>query len=157
MAAGKFKVYDLAKKRLMDGTFDLDGNTFKMALFASTSNANTLSGSNILADLTNELATANGYTAGGVALTGVTWTQVGGTTTFTYAGSSASWTAAGGSIVARFAVIYASGTLNGFVNPILAVILLDTTPADVTTTTGNTLTINPNASGAFTVSGATTD
>lgn len=157
MAAGKFKVYDLAKKRLMDGTFDLDSNSFKAALFTSASNANTLSGSNILADLTNEVANANGYTTGGVALTGVTWTQVAGTTTFSYTGSSLTWTASGGSIVGRFLVIYANGTLNGFVNPILAICLLDTTPGDITISNGVTFTLNPNGSGAFTVSGATTD
>lgn len=155
MAAGKFKLYDLAKKALADGTFDLDANTFKMALFASTSNCNTLSGSNKLADLTNELTTANGYTSGGATLASVTWTNSGGTETFTCAAPV--WTASGGSIVARFAVIYASGTLNSIVNPILAVMLLDVTPADVTTTTGNTLTITPNASGVFTLSGAAVD
>ena len=155
MAMGKWKVYEQAKKHLSDGTFDLDGNTYKCALFASTSNANTLSTSSIFADLTNELTTANGYTAGGVTLTSVTWTNASGTTTFT--GAIPSWTASGGSIVARFAVIYASGTLNTLVNPILCVALLDTTPADVTISTGNSLSINVNASGIFQLSGATTD
>lgn len=155
MAAGKFKLYELAKKALADGTLDLDSNTFKIALFASTSNANTLSGSNKLGDLTNELSTANGYTSGGATLGSVTWTNASGTMTFTCAAPV--WTASGGSITARFAVIYASGTLNGVVNPILAVMLFDTTPADVTATSGNTLTITPNASGVFTLSGATTD
>lgn len=154
-AAGKWKVYENAKKHLADGTMDLDTNTFKMALFASTSNANTLSGSNVLADLTNELATANGYTAGGITLTSVTWTNSSGTMTLTCAAPV--WTAAGGSITSRFAVIYQSGTFNTFTNALLAVMLEDTAPADVITTTGNTLTITPNASGLFTLSGATTD
>ena len=35
MAAGKWKVYDLAKKALADGTLDLDSNTLKVALFSS--------------------------------------------------------------------------------------------------------------------------
>jgi hypothetical protein len=155
MAAGKWKLYEQAKKHLADGTFDLDGQTFKISLHSSASNANTLSGSSAFADLTNELATANGYTAGGITLTGVTWTNAAGTMTFT--SSAVVWTASGGSIAARFAVIRASGTLNGIVDPILCVCLLDTTPADVTATAGNTLTITPNASGIFTLSGATTD
>lgn len=156
MAAGKWKLYDQAKKRLADGTLDLDSNTFKMALFQSTSNCNTLSvGTGLYGDLTNELANANGYLTGGTALTGVTWTNSSGTETFTC--TAPVWTASGGSITARFAVIYASGTLNGVTNPLLAVCLLDTTPADVTATSGNTLTITPNASGIFTLSGATTD
>jgi hypothetical protein len=67
------------------------------------------------------------------------------------------WTASGGSIIARFGVLYGSGTLNGHVDPLLAVCLLDTTPADVTSTTGNTLTIQINAAGVFTTSGGQVD
>ena len=155
MAAGKWKLYEQGKKHLSDGTFDLDSNTFKMTLHNSSSNANTLSVSSVFADITNELTTAFGYTAGGVTLSGVTWTNASGTMTFTF--TAPVWTASGGSIVARYAVIRASGTLNSLVDPILAVCLLDVTPADVTTTTGNTLTITPNASGIFTLSGAAVD
>lgn len=155
MAAGKWKVYELGKQHLSDGTFDLDSNTFKCALFTSSSNCNTLSTNSILADLTNQVANANGYTTGGATLGSVTWTNSSGTMTFT--SGTAQWTASGGSITARFAVIYASGTLNTLVNPILCVMLLDTTPADVTATAGNTFTITMNASGIFTLSGATTD
>lgn len=157
MAAGKWKLYEKGKFHLADGTFDMDlGTNWKMALFLSTSNCNTLSaGTGLYGDLTNEHANANGYTTGGIALTGVTWTDTSGSEAFTCAAPV--WTAAGGSIVARFAVIYQNVTLNTFVNPLLCVCLLDTTPADVTATTGNTLTITPNASGIFTLSGATTD
>jgi hypothetical protein len=157
MAAGKWKVYDLAKKYIGDGTHDLDDTTnWKIALFLSTSNANTLSvGTNVYGDLTNEHANANGYLTGGLALTGVTWTNSGGVITFDCADPV--WTASGGSIVARFAVVYRNATVNGIVKPLLCVCLLDTTPADVTTSTGNTFTIQMNASGLFTLSGATTD
>jgi hypothetical protein len=157
MAAGKWKVYDLAKKYLADGTHDLDDTTnWKMALFLSTSNANTLSvGTSVYGDLTNEHANANGYTTGGVAVASESWTNSAGTITFTLANGL--WTASGGSIVARFAVIYRNATVNSIVKPLLCVCLLDTTPADVTVTTGNTLTVSINASGVFTLSGATTD
>lgn len=154
MAAGKWKLYDLAKKYLADGTFDMDASSsWKMALFLSTSNADTLGGSNdVYGDLTNEHSNANGYTTGGVALTNPTWNNSSGTITFDI--DDAQWTASGGSITARFAVIYWNGTLNSIVKPLLCVCLLDTTPADVTATTGNTLTITINASGVFTLSGA---
>jgi len=157
MAAGKWKVYDLAKKYLADGTFDLDDATnWKMALFLSTSNANTLSvGTSVYGDLTNEVANANGYTTGGVAIAGETWVNSAGTITFDC--NDAVWTASGGSITARFAVIYKNATVNTIVKPILCVCLLDVTPADVTATTGNTLTVQINVSGVFTLSGATTD
>jgi len=155
MASGKWKLYEQAKKHLADGTLDLDSNPLKITLHSSASNANTLATSSAFADITNELATANGYTAGGIPVTSPTWTNSGGTMTFDCA--DVVWTASGGSIVARFAVLRASGTLNGIVDPIIAVCLLDTTPADVTATDGNTLTIQMNASGLFTLSGAATD
>ena len=152
MAAGKWKLYEMAKEYLGDGTFDLDdGTNWKMALFLSTSNADTLGGTNdVYGDLTNEHAGNNGYTTGGVALTNVVWSQTSGTATFDC--DNAVWTASGGSIVARFAVIYKDATVNSIVKPLLCVCLLDTTPADVTATTGNTLTVAINASGVFTLS-----
>lgn len=158
MAAGKFKVYDLAKLRLADGTFDMDNASLglTMALFLSTSNCDTLSvGTGLYGDLTNEHANANGYTTGGIALTGETWTNSSGTITFDC--NDVVWTASGGSITARFAVIYCNATVNTIVKPLLCVSLLDTAPADVTATTGNTLTIVINSSGVFTLSGATSN
>lgn len=104
---------------------------------------------NVYADLTNELATANGYTNTGQSLTGIAWSQTGGTATFD--ANDTVWTASGGSIVARRAVIRIVGTFNAQVDPLIASILLDTTPADVTTTTGNTLTLQYNASGIYTL------
>lgn len=157
MPAGKFKLYNLAKKRIGDGTHDLDDTTnWKAALFLSTSNCNTLSvGTAVYGDLTNEHANANGYTTGGVALTSVVFTESGGVVTWDC--DDATWTAAGGSIVARFVVIYRNATVNGIVKPLLAIALLDTTPADRTATTGNTFTVQMSTSGLFTASGATSD
>lgn len=155
MAAGKLKLYEQAKKHLADGTLDLDSNSFKATLHSSASNANTLSGSSVFADITNELATANGYIAGGVALTSVTWTNSAGTMTFTCA--SFQWNASGGDLTARFLVIRAIGTLNGLVDPIVGVVLLNTAPGDVTATNGNPLTMTPAGGGLFTFSGAAVD
>ena len=156
MAAGKWKLYEAAKDYLADGTFDLDDNTnWKCALFLSASNCNTLGGTNdVYGDLTSEHANANGYTTLGADIT-PTWVQGAGTATFD--SGDPVWTASGGSITARFAVIYKNATVNAIVKPLLAVCLLDTTPADVTATTGNTLTIQMNASGIFTLSGAAVD
>ncbi len=158
MAAGKWKVYATAKKHLADGTFDMDNASLglTMALFLSTSNANTLANTvAVYGDLTNEVATAFGYTQGGVALTSETWTESAGTITFDC--DDVFWDASGGSITARFAVIYCNATVNSIVKPLLCVCLLDVAPADVSVTTGNRLTISINASGVFTLSGATSD
>jgi hypothetical protein len=157
MAAGKWKLYDTAKEYLADGTFDLDAaSSWKMALFLSTSNADTLGGTNdAYGDLTNEVANGSGYTTGGVALTNPTWVNSAGTITFDV--DDAVWTASGGTITGRFAVIYWDATANSIVKPLLCVCLLDTAPADVSATTGNTLTVAINASGVFSLSGANSD
>lgn len=140
MAAGSWTFTNGARTKLIDGTFDIDSDTYKMALFQSTSNIG--ASSTTYAGVTNEVANANGYTTGGI---GVTLTLSGTTTvTVTYS-SSPVWTASGGSITARFAVIYeVSGN-------VLCYCLLDSTPADVTATSGNTLTVAASGSGVFTL------
>jgi hypothetical protein len=126
---------------LLNGTFDLDSDTFLVALFLSTSNIG--AASTTYAGVTNEHANNNGYTTGGVSIGALT---LAGTTTVTVDDpADVVWTASGGSIVARFAVIYESG------GNVLCYCLLDSTPADVTATNGNTLTIAFNASGIFTL------
>lgn len=94
-------IYPSFKKRLLDGTVDLDTHTFKIALLTSASNAltSTLTG---YAELTGEVASGNGYTTGGNALASVTLALAGSTVTFDAADPA--WTAA--SFAARFAVIY---------------------------------------------------
>ena len=154
-AAGKWKLYELAKLNLGKAAFDLTAGTFNMALFLSTSNADTLTTSEKLADLTNEVGNANGYSTGGAAMATVTWTNTAGTEKFTAAPTV--WTASGAGIVARSAVVYKVGTFAGIVNPILCTCLLDATPANVTAAAGTTLTVTMNASGSWTLGGATTD
>lgn len=149
MAAGAFVFPDLAKLNFFNATNLLGANTanFKLALVSSAWTPNN-STNEVWADVSaNEIAAGNGYTAGGGALTGVALTQTGGTVKFT--SSAFVWTASGTGIPAwRRGVVYYSGTLNGKVNPIVGHFLGDATPADVPlTTSGNTLTVTPNASG----------
>jgi hypothetical protein len=148
MAATAWRKYESFPEFMGDGTIDMDNDTFKMALFLSTSNAATVTTNTLYSDLTNEHSNANGYTTGGVTLSSVTWSHSTGTTTFDV--GDAVWTASGGSIVARFAVIYSSTG-----GELVAYCILDATPADVTVTTGNTLTVAINASGVFTITGMT--
>jgi hypothetical protein len=157
MPAGKWKIYNQSKIWIGDGTLDLDATSlWHMALFQSTSNCNTLTlATPNFAALTNEVAALNGYSTGGTPISGISWTQSSGTATFT--SSAATWTASGGNITSRFAVIYRQGTYNAIISPLLCVCLLDTAPADVTVTSGNTLTISMNLSGIFTMSGANVD
>jgi hypothetical protein len=150
MAAGAFIFPDKAKLNFFSttGLLQATNTNFRIALIASTwTPAN--STDEVFSDVTGELATANGYTAGGGTLTSVTLAQSAGVVKYTSAAFV--WTASGGSIPAwRRGVIYYLGTLNGKVNPIVGHFLGDSTPADIpATTTGNTLTVTPNASGVL--------
>ena len=140
MAAGNWTFTDGGRTRLLNGTFDIDTDSYKCALFLSTSNIG--AASTTYAGVTNEHAAANGYTTGGIA---VALTLAGTTTVTVDVTTDPVWTASGGSIVARFAVIYEVA------GDVLCYALLDSTPADVTATTGNTLTVAMNASGVFTL------
>jgi hypothetical protein len=151
MAAGNFIVFDLAKQWIADGTINLAADTFNITLHTNTFVPN-IATQSVYADLTNELATGNGYTNGGLALSGVTWTRSGSTTTFTC--TNPTWTAAGGAIGPfRIAVIHKVGTANAHVNPLLCYCVLDT--VDITISNGNQETIQINASGVFNLTGAT--
>jgi hypothetical protein len=140
MAASAWAFTNGGRTKLLDGTFDIDSDSWKMALFLSTSNL--AASSTTYAGLTNEHANANGYTTGGIA---VTLTLAGTTTVTVDISVDPVWTAAGGSITARFAVIYEVA------GNVLCYSTLDSTPADVTATDGNTLTVAANASGVFTL------
>ena len=139
MAAGTWTFTNSGRTSLLDGTFDLDSDTFKMALFLSTSNIG--ASSTTYAGLTNEHAAANGYSTGGVSVT----LSLSGTTTVTVDSTDAVWNASGGPITARFAVIYEVA------GNVLCYCLLDSSPADVTATDGNSLTIQIHSSGVFTL------
>ena len=140
MGAGTWVFTNIGRTSLLDGTFDIDSDSYKMALFLSTSNLGT--GSTTYAGVTNEHANANGYTTGGIAVV----LQLSGTTTVKVdIQTDPAWTANGGSIVARFAVIYEVA------GNVLCYCLLDDTPADVTITAGNSLTVVTHIEGVFTL------
>lgn len=131
MAAGAWTFTNSTRDKILRSQFDFDTDTFKVALFLSTSNLAVTS--TTFAGVTNEHAAANGYAAGGVA---VTFAFAGTTSETVSFVSNPVWTASGGSIVARFAAIYEVA------GDVVCFCLLDATPADVTVTTGNTLTID---------------
>lgn len=152
MAADAWIRYNGFSEYLGDGTIDMDNDTFKMQLHTSTYTPAVTH--DVLTDLTNEVANGNGYTTGGVTLSGVTWTR--STTTVTFDATDAQWTASGGSIVARYAVIYDDTPSGTPTDPLVAYSLLDDTPADVTVADGNTLTIAFHANGILTLTGGQT-
>ena len=145
MAAGAWVVVDAIKERMGNAEINFDTDTFKVALYQSTSNIATTSDD--ASALTNEVGTTNtGYTAGGYTVT-PTWTRSTGTCKFDI--SDPTWTAGSANLTARFAVIIDTTPTP---DRVVAYCLLDSTPADVTTTSGNTLTIQiDNTNGVFTM------
>jgi hypothetical protein len=131
IAAGSWILTNTARTKILDGTF-ASGSSWKVALFLSTSNIGVTS--TTFAELTGQHAAANGYTSGGIAVTAV----LSGTTSVTWSFvTNPVWSASGGPIAARYAVLYKVSS-----DDVLAYCLLDSTPADVTTTDGNTLTLD---------------
>jgi hypothetical protein len=148
-APGAIIIPDKAFLNIFNATNLLNtANTYKMSLHTSTWVPNDAT-NEVFADVTNELPTGGGYTAGGVTLGTDALTLTGSAIKFT--SDPAAWVASGSGIPAwRHGVIRAVGTLNGKVDPIVGYFLGDTTAGgtDVpVTTSGNSLTVTPNASG----------
>lgn len=137
MAAGAWTLTDTARSKILNGQFDLNTDSFKIALFLSTSNLTVAS--TTYAGVTNEHANANGYTTGGKALTCTV--NVVSTTNANWDVDDQVWTASGGPITAKWAAIYEVG------GDVVAFFLLDSGGADVTATDGNTFTFTCHASG----------
>jgi hypothetical protein len=133
-APGAWTLVNGAREDILNGTFTV-GSGYKVALVTSASNIG--ASSTTFAGVTNEVASGNGYTTGGVS---VTLSQTGTTSVNVFFSSNPSWTASVGSITARWAVLYKTGS------DVLCYSLLDSAPADVVVASGNTLTINNTAS-----------
>jgi hypothetical protein len=95
-------VYNHTATRFASGA-NAEGDTFKVMLCTTA----TFDATNTtLASITKtEVASGNGYTTGGVALTGVAVTTV-TTNDAKFDANDASWTASGGAITASYAILY---------------------------------------------------
>lgn len=149
MPVGNFTLFNIAKKKLTDGTFDLDTHTFKAILCnASQSLDATFAGTSTdcrYSDLTGELTTANGYTALGATLASVTLNRSAGTVTFDSADPA--WTLTGAGITYKYLVLYDSTDAN---KGLLGFVDADTTSgASTISPLAGTHTIVVNASGWF--------
>lgn len=141
-----FTFFDEFKKYLGDGTIDNDGHTFKAML---TNTAPTTGTNTVKADIT-EISAGNGYSAGGVTLSSVTWAETGaGTGVWRFDAADFSWTASGGSIGPfRYIVVY-DDTPSSPADPLVG---LWDYGSNVTLTDGNTFSAAIGTNGLYQLS-----
>lgn len=143
MAAGAWVFTNAARTNILNSVHDFDTDSFKMALYPSTSNLSV--SSTTYAGVTNEQANApatTGYSTGGIAVA----MTMSGTTTVTVVMTTAPvWTTISASLTNKWAAIYEVG------GQVVCFALLDSGGADVTATAGNTLTVGANGATVFTL------
>lgn len=143
------------KKYIMDGTIDLDTDTIKCLLVTDAYTFD--AADDVLADILTSpspeveaiASPDNGYTQGGEALTGVTLTLTDSPSQVTLDADDVTWSALTATF--RAAILYAEKSLSPIENPLIAYILLDTTPADIVVS-GVDYTIQWSSSGILTLS-----
>lgn len=148
MPAQAWKIYNESKYKIGASTLNLTSTAFLLALYQSGSNANLLSCS-IYNQLTSEVANGNGYTTGGKALTGETWAVGTSAKQYKFDVDDLTFTATLGTIPnIKFAVIYISAAASANRHLLCYCSLTST---QFTLASGNTLTIQMNSAGVFTM------
>jgi hypothetical protein len=148
MAASAWRVYNETKKYLLNGTIDLDATTIRVKILAGTKSAAvsnyTRSTFASMTHITTNLKTAI------KSLPGLLVTHTGASAKETkFDSTSFIFSASGGTVTSiQYAVIGVSGGK--------AICWCKLSTAVFSVTAGNTLTITPNASGIFTLTGGTT-
>jgi hypothetical protein len=147
MAASAWVLFDRAKHYIGDGTIDLSGGEFRISLHSTGASANLVGDITIKSSVGSE-CTGGGYVAGGQSLTGVTWTQGASAGQQRWDATDPVFTASASALLdVRYAVIATSVTATSGI--LLTYAALST--AQFTVTAGNTLTIQLNANGIFTL------
>lgn len=143
MAATAWNLYNAAKKYIGNGTLVLGTTAFKLKLTTSASNASTFTLSTMAA-ITGEISARGGYVAGGRALASMIWTAGASAKQYKFSSADVVFTASGSSLInVKYAAIGVSGGK--------ALCWSRLTTAQFTVTSPNTLTIQMNASGIFTM------
>jgi hypothetical protein len=148
MAAQAWKIYNLAKKKIGNATLSLASTVYRITLHKSTSNAATLTLGTYVS-LTNELTEQFGYSSSGKAFANEAWTVGASAKSYKFDADDPIWTATGGNITSiMFADIWisAAATANRHL-----LCFASLTSAAFTLSTGNTLTLQMNSLGIFTM------
>jgi hypothetical protein len=148
MSAQAFKIYNLAKKKIGNTTLNLASTVYRMTLHQAASNAATLT-LGVYASLTSEVASGNGYSSSGKALTTEIWTVGASAKSYKFDFDDVVWTGTGGTIPnIMFAVVWlsAAATANRHLLTFSSL-----SSAQFTLSQNNTLTLQINSLGCFTM------
>lgn len=148
MAAGAWTVYNLAKKKIGNGTLSLASTAYRITLHTSASNAATAT-LGVYNSVTSEVTSGNGYSSSGKAMTGEVWTVGASAGSYKFDTDDVVWTGTGGSIAnIKHAVIWISAAASANRHLLCRSQL---TTSQFTLASGNTLTLSMNASGLITL------
>lgn len=111
-------IYNSFKKKIMDGSIDLDTDTIKVAL-CSSSYTPDQDAHDFFDDITNEVAASGTYSAGGATLANKAVTADNTDNEGVFDADDVSWTSA--TITARYAILYKS-TGTAATSPLIAAI-----------------------------------
>lgn len=137
------KLYGKGMLSLGNKEIDWNTDTIKCALTTSSYTPDQ-DAHDYFDDITNELSTANGYTAGGATLANCTMTYTGASNVAKFDADDVVWSSS--TLTARYAIIYRS-TGTASTSPLIAYVDFG---ADVSSTSSN-FTITWDAAGIFTI------
>ena len=148
MAADAWVIYDIFTDGLGKAVHSLNADdVIKFFLMDNGYTPNKVTDVTFSVIDADELATANGYTAGG-KIAATTWDTAASILTFDSV--DIQWDAVGAGITARYVGAYNSSAA-GAVNDLIGYCLMDNTPADVTAPAGTPLVIEIAALGFLTI------
>jgi hypothetical protein len=127
--------YSSINQYLWDGTAPLNGTTHLKLALVTSAYAFSASDSVWAAASGSELANGNGYTTGGNTITTPVSALSAGIGVLT--ADNSVWTFSGTKTFMA-GILYHNQTINAVVNPLIAYILFDNTPADIVITAGQT-------------------
>lgn len=146
MAAQAFKLYNRAIRKLGAGTIQLPG-AVRAALVGSAGNFATKTLS-LFGSITDQVTEANGYSSSGKALASEVWTAGASGGQIKFDAADPLWTATGGAINSIKAVVLFMSGASAALCHLLAYASLTSSAFNLSS--GNTLTLQFNASGVFT-------
>lgn len=145
MAAGTWTLYDKCRKKLVNGTMDLNAGAWRMRMFKGAAAASvSVSTLSLLSQIgtTNKTQNMSSY-----PLVTFTVTAIAGSATHKFTAANIVATASGGDSSVQYAVLYNSLSAGG--GHVLAWCKLSS--AAFTVTSGNTLTVTTPANGFFVI------